>query len=508
VLLPSGSECHFFNKANLTSTDWYLDPKFAATGWEPVRMPIGNSTELVNSVIRHVTPPGSVNYARVNFTLSAAQLARARRFGILLQVSTITQAAVLAINHNVVEPVASGTGLGARYWNSERHLDSRFLLPGNNVLAIAANIYPNDTTLLFIDVQILIDTQIVTLSDVFAVTQPLPNDGWRNVTYNQSDASGVTWNSVIMPVGYDTIDAWPRFGSDLGEGAVAARRQFTVNAERLSLFSSFVVLVIHEDPFKVFVNGILVLRELAIVANRLPQYFNGNGSFPSLLAGLNLLALECSDFHSDLGYCGIVLEGVPDATLWAQLDPNPPSTATQQVNLTSGAIMAPSMAPFNLPLVVGIAVGASLLLIAVIVVAIVWYKRATRETNSARVEQAGHDMRPAQSHYQQIAVRDASMQSVRMSMSVPSTNADYQQITLTAASSRESQASAASVPAESGAAEGGKQQYEVAPSVANVYDRISRATATSAQDYAAPPLGTQSVTRLGSAPAAADAPTE
>jgi hypothetical protein len=482
VLLASGSACDFFNKANLTSSDWYLDPQFAAVGWDRVRMPIGNSTRLVNSVIRHVTPPGAVNYVRVNFTLSAAQLARTKRFGMLLQVSTITQAAVLAINHNVVEPIASGTGLGARYWNAERHLDSRFLVRGNNVVALAADIYANDTSLLFIDVQILIDTHLVALSDVFAVTQPLPNDAWRNTTYNESLASGVTWTSVIMPVATTQSMRSRASAPTSTKAAIAARRQFSVSAERLSLFGSFVVYVIHEDPFKVFVNGVEVLRESAIVANRLPLYFNGNASFGSLRPGLNLLALECSDFHSDLGYCGIVLEGVPDAALWAQLDPSAPTAP--QVNVTSGDNMAPSMAPFNLPLVVGIAVGAGLLLIAVIVVAIVWYRHATRETDSARVEQGA---RPANSQYQQIAVRDASMQSVRASMSLPSSHADYQQITLTAASDRES---ASIAPAVAPAKEAGHSTlYEASSSM---YDRVSRTT--SALDYDAPPLGTHAET--------------
>jgi hypothetical protein len=487
VLLASGSECLFFNKDNFSTSDWFTDPAFDASAWERVRMPIGNSTTLVNTVINHVVPPGLRNYVRVNFTLSAAQLARARRFGVLLQVSTVTQSAILAINHNLIAPLASGTGLGARYWNAERHIDASFLALGSNLLTLAADRYLPDTSLLFIDVQLLVDTQIVSLSDVFSIVQPIPDDGgkWHRPGYVEANASGAVWTSVVMPVGHDDVAAYPRFGFDLGAGPVAARRVFSASADRLGLFGGFVVHVVHEDPFKVFVNGAEVLRVSNINATRLPLYFNGNATVDRLLAGSNVLALECTDFHAELGYCGIVLEGVPNATLWASLDPDHTTIAASTTSEQTADVSAPApMEPFSLPLVIGVAVGATVFLIAGCALAIVFYRRATREP-----EQNDEKPTPAQNQYQRIAVRDASMVSVRASDSASA--AQYQQISLSAV---EPERKSSTELSGSGTSEM-HHTYDAAPSEARQYDRISRAApTTSPSEYAAPPLGTQTAT--------------
>lgn len=468
ALLAHGGRCRFFNAGNLSDSAWLTDVAYDDSAWLAASMPLGNSTALVLTTIRTVQPPASVNYIRIKFTLDETQVRRARTYGMRLQLATLLNPTRLSFNGAALE---SGlrTALrepGALYWNSELVLDGAPLV-GENLIALEHARYDPDPLVFFVDVQLLIDLQLVPLSSFFSITLPVPSDkAWHRPGYLEMGARDASvWNRVVMPIGYDVDSAntFARFGTMLSPStslSVAARRNFTLSASRAALFDAWTVSVVSEDRTEVLIDG-----ELKLVTNRdnlagqQAAFWNGQFTM-DLAAGEHVVALEASNFHPPNFSLAVVIEGRPKVKVWETLvvSASSPATLTGAGN-TSAVGAEPTI---DLPLVVGVSVGATLFLAAVIALAVVLYQRAGAE--------------PAASGGGSTLSSMPEMTSAREAHSIAGTAAqhrDYGQLSLTQ-----------------------PPPYDSAPSEKNQYDLIPAAQASdirsSMAGYAAPPMSPQS----------------
>jgi hypothetical protein len=417
VVLPHGSECRFFNAQNLSDSSW-LGLAYDDSSWRRHQMPIGNSTALVNTVIKTSVLPAVLNHVRIPFNLTAEQAEYCRRFGLRLQFALLLNPKRIALNGVSFESRFAPRVAGGYYWNNEIWRSFANATAGPNMLAFSVERFEPDPSIFFVDVQILIDTHLVGLASVFSIVKGLPADSaWRMPGFNETAARNsvvTTWTKVQFPLGFDNEQAtnFAKFGYMLPnttDQAIAARIVVDLPPNMRDLFESFKVRLVADESTFVFINGVEVIGSLG-VKELTPAYWNVEVDFNKFVVGENVIALEIGLYHPGRLYSALVIEGIPrdlvsgSVTVGAPTPPPPPPTTT-----TTGAANAVSPTAVDLPLIIGVSLGGLAFLLLVILVSIVCYQRRTREPPAKPLSQHPREMVSAQDRgYDRVIDPDAA----------------------------------------------------------------------------------------------------
>jgi hypothetical protein len=412
VVLSHGSECRFFNERNLTDSSW-LELAYDDSSWKRYQMPIGNSTALVNTVIKTIVVPTALNHVRIPFTLSAEQTEYARRFGLRLQFALLLNPKRIALNGVAFENRFAPRLPGGYYWNNEIWRNFANATAGPNILAFSVERFDPDPSIFFVDVQILIDTHVVGLTSVFSIARGLPTDlAWLKPGFNETaprNGMVTTWTKAQFPLGFDSEQAtnFARFGYMLTTAeAIAARIVVDLLPNVRDLFESFKVRLVADEPTTVFINGVEIIRSSGVM-QMTPAYWNAEVDFNNFLVGENVIALNVGAFFPGRLYSALVIEGIPrllsgSVTVDAPTTSSPPPT-------TTGAANAVLPTPVDLPLIIGVSLGALVFLLLVILVSVVCYQRHTRETPAKPLSQHPREMVSAQDRgYDRVIDPDAA----------------------------------------------------------------------------------------------------